>query len=385
VSLTLGALLIAWGVYLLLLGLRLGLALRFVRRERAAAVPVPGDDSAVTVLQAILSGDPHLEQNLAENLRHHPTAHFVWLIDEDDGVARALAVRLLEEHRGRPGRVEVLLAPPPPQGSNPKVFKLVLGFPQAGELVAVLDDDTVLPAGALAHARAALARGDLVTGLPWYRAEGPFFSRLLAAFVNSNALLTYLPILAFRPPVTINGMFSLTRKATLEQVGGFAAIEARLCDDYELAQLYLRAGLAIVQTTVAHPIATTVRGPLDYGRILRRWMVFANHLFRERLDLSMLVLVVLPALLPLVLVVLAGLVGAGALAATLGGLLAKAALLSAVRHRVLASREGAAGVFLEVLADLLQPFHAATALVRPRAIRWRSRSIVVEDGKVGYR
>lgn len=370
-------------IYVLLLGwlgltaLRIGLALRFLARDPKGSLP---GDGQVTVMQAILSGDPSLGRNLEENLGNHPEARFLWLIDEDDGAAREIAARWQGE------RVEVLLAPPPPQGRNPKVFKLALGLPRvAGPLVAVLDDDTVLPPGALGRARFGLERGELVTGLPYYRPEGSFWSRMVAAFVNSNALVTYLPILFFRAPVTINGMFYLTRKETLERLGGFAAIEERLCDDYELARLYLRAGLRIVQTTVVHPISTTVRDAADYFRILRRWMVFANHLFRDAIDLPMIVLVVLPALMPLLLAVLAAFAGGPALAAVLASLLAKAIAMAALRRHAIGSRETVSGILLEALADLLQPLHAATALFRPRAIRWRSRSIVVEDGTVRYR
>jgi ceramide glucosyltransferase len=376
------ALLLAWLVYGLLTALRAGLALRFLARDRRAnrSAAEGFDEGRVTVMQAILGGDPTLGRNLEENLRHHPRARFLWLVDEDDPVARELAGRLSA------GRAEVLLAPPPPQGRNPKVFKLALGLPHAsGDLVAVLDDDTVLPPGALAAAALALDRGDLATGLPYYRPEGSLATRLTAAFVNSNALGTYLPILFFRAPVTINGMFYLTRRETLERLGGFAAIEDRLCDDYEMARMYRRAGLRIVQTSVVHPISTTVRGVADYARILRRWMVFANHLFRDAIDPLMIALVVLPAVMPLLLVVLAGFAGNAALAATLAGLVAKATAMAVLRRRAIGSRETASGVLLEVLADLLQPFHAASALIRPGSIRWRSRSIVVEDGKVRYR
>ena len=362
-------------VWLGLTALRIGLALRFLAREPKGSAP--GD---VTVMQPILSGDPTLGRNLEENLRNNPEARFLWLIDEDDGAARELASRWEGE------RVEVLLAPPPPQGCNPKVFKLALGLPRVtGPLIAVLDDDTVLPPGALGRARLALERGELVTGLPYYRPEGSFWSRLVAAFVNSNALVTYLPILFFRRPVTINGMFYLTRRETLERLGGFAAISEKLCDDYELARLYLRAGLRIVQTAVVHPISTTVRDAGDYFRILRRWMVFANHLFRDAIDLPMIVLVVLPALMPLLLAVMASFAGWRSLLAVLAGLLVKATAMAALRRRAVGSRETVSAILLEMLADLLQPLHAATALFRPGSIRWRSRSILVEDGTVRYR
>ncbi len=377
-------LLVAWLIHGSLTALRIGLAVRFLARDRKeTGASGPGfDESRVTVMQAILSGDPTLRRNLEENLRHHPEARFLWLIDEDDSVAREIAREIGEDS----DRVEVLLAPPPPQGRNPKVFKLVLGLPRVkGDWLAVLDDDTVLPPGALARAGLALNRGDLATGLPYYHPEGSLASRLVAAFVNSNALVTYLPILAFRAPVTINGMFYLTRKETLERLGGFAAIEEKLCDDYELARLYLRAGLRIVQTTVIHPISTTVRGTADYVRILRRWMVFANHLFREAIDPLMIVLVVIPALMPLLLLILAGFAGRAAVGMTLAGLLIKAAAMAALRRRAIGSRETVSGIALEVIADLLQPFHAATALIRPGSIRWRSRSIEVTDGRVRYR
>ena len=39
--------------------------------------------------------------------------------------------------------------------------------------------------------------------------------------------------------------------------GGFEAILDRVCDDYELAQLYRRAGLRLAQTTITHPASTS--------------------------------------------------------------------------------------------------------------------------------
>ena len=80
-------LLLGW---LALTALRIGLALRFLARDPKGSIP--GDDR-VTVMQPILSGDPSLGRNLEENLRYNPEARFLWLIDEDDGVARDLAAR----------------------------------------------------------------------------------------------------------------------------------------------------------------------------------------------------------------------------------------------------------------------------------------------------
>ena len=323
--------------------------------------------------------------NLRENLTNHPEAHFVWLIDESDAEGRRIAKDLVTEFSaGRSGpavAVEIVLTPPPPPGVNPKVFKLVRGAALGRELLAVLDDDTVLPPGGLELAVAALADGDLVTGLPMYRRGTSLWSRLVAAFVNGNALLTYLPMLAFAPPVTINGMFSLTRRDLLEELGGFAAIEHRLCDDYELAKLYRRAGRRIVQTTMIHALSTTVPGPTAYARLLRRWLVFANQLLLESLTLPMLLLVVVPSLLPLVCVGLGAASGSPLVVAIVCcGLVVKAVAVALLRHWAAATSEGPAAVAAEVVADLLLPLHAVTTAVRPRRIRWRDKEIQFGSG-----
>lgn len=379
------------GLYLLLTALRLGLALRYLARHPPPRVPVapplgsaPTDETAdVTVLQAILSGDPLLEDSLRRNLRHHPTAHFIWLLDETDADGRRIAGRLLAElPEAAATQVQVLLTPPVPQGLNPKVFKLNLALSHARPVVAVLDDDTVLLPGALARACTHLTAEALVTGLPYYTAGAAGWSALVMAFVNANALLTYLPPLYFQAPVTINGMFYVTAKRTLIRLGGFAAIETELCDDYALAQLYRRQGLPIIQTTILHPIATSVASFPAYVQIMRRWMIFARRLFKTSFTLPVALLVVVPSLLPIILLLLSLASGSGWLVgevlATLG---LKATALALLRRRVIGTPEGARTVALELLADLAQTPHMLHALLRPRRVQWRNKSIeLVADG-----
>lgn len=368
------------GLFVLLTAVRITLAARALGCSDPPATQSGDSGESITVLQPILSGDPSLAALLAENVANQPDARFLWLIDEDDAPGRRIAAELASS------TVEVLLAPPVPQGQNPKVWKLALGLPRCGDLVAVLDDDTVLPPGALERARRALGDGELVTGLPFYRPGTTVWSRLVAAFVNGSALVTYLPMVSFGPPVTINGMFYLTRRSTLESLGGFAAIADRLCDDYELAKLYRRAGLSIVQTTIAHPLSTTVPDFTTYARLLRRWMVFARQLFRESLTVPMVTLVVLPALLPLAALGTAlAARSVPAVVATLGAVTAKAIALAVLRRRVFGTADGGAAVLFEVVADLVQPLHALAAAVRPRHIRWRTRQIQIEQGGVRYR
>lgn len=366
---------------LLLVGtaIRIGLAVVVLRRPEASVQPEDLTSERVTVLQAVLSGDPTMLGNLLENLANHREARFVWLVDEVDAEGRRITADLAA---AAPGQVEVVLTPQRPPGHNPKVFKLAIGLRRCGELVAVLDDDTVLPPGALDRARRALSRGDLVTGIPVYR-HGRGWSRLVAAFVNANALVTYLPMLTFGAPVTINGMFYLTRRSCLEALGGFGAIQDRVCDDYAIATLYRGGGRRIVQTTIAHPIATTMTGPRGYLRLLRRWLVFAGYPLREVMNPAVVALILVPSLLPLASAVLAALsANLGVVALVLGVLVTKATAIAVLRRRALDTPEGVGTVALEVLADLLLPLHAVTALVRPGQLRWRDKVLSTVDGSL---
>lgn len=371
-------------LYLLVVLVRVWLAGAVLRRS---APRHPADVRGTpTVLQAIRSGDPLMPGLLRENLANNPGVHFVWLVDEDDPAGQRAAESVAAELAtdGRTGRVEIVVTPPLPPRRNPKVFKLVLGLPRCGDLVAVLDDDTVLPAGALRRAVAALADGDLVTGVPVYREQGTIWSRLVAAFVNGNALCTYLSVLRFTRPVTINGMFYVTRRDTLESLGGFAAIEDRLCDDYELAKLYRAGGATIVQSTVTHPLATTVPGAGAYLRIMRRWMVFAQQVLVTDLRFPVACLVVPPVVLPAAIVVSAAVTASPVwCVAALLVLLGKAVATGALRGR--AGPSSVRGVLLEVVADVLLPVHVVAALIRPHRITWRDRVIDTRAGDVAVR
>lgn len=376
-------------VFVALTAVRVGLAAVALRAEASAPVRAAGSTvhtaraqgrGVVTVLQAIRSGDPLMPGMLAENLAHSPHAHFVWLVDADDPTALAVTERLAAT---APGRVDVVVTPPLVPGHNPKVAKFAAATPGTGDVLAVLDDDTVLPPGALDEACDWLDRADLVTGIPLYREQGTVWSRLVAAFVNGSSLLTYLPLARVQPPVTINGMFYVTRRDVLDSLGGFAAIGDRLCDDYAIARLYRRHGHTVAQTAIAHPLATTVPDARAYARIMRRWLVFGTQVVRGDASLAMLGLVVLPAALPLVVAaagLLAGVTSGtwGVPAAAAAALLGKAGATAALRRRTGVIPVGPAGILLEVVADVLLPVQLVAATVGPARVEWRGRSLDVD-------
>jgi ceramide glucosyltransferase len=152
-----------WAVlYGSLAGARLGLAWRYATiAPTAAAKPTP----TVTVVQPILSGDPALVACLARNLENQPDARFLWLVDDNDAAGRAIAASLAQQ-LGR-AAVTVVVGPPPCDGENPKMAKLMRAEAEVtSDVLLVLDDDTVLPPGGAAALAKLAQAGDIATGLP---------------------------------------------------------------------------------------------------------------------------------------------------------------------------------------------------------------------------
>jgi ceramide glucosyltransferase len=183
-------------------------------------LPRGGDLHTVMVMQPILSGDPALESVLASTVGQLRGAAFLWLIDDGDDDAEAARVTQRLQVRYPQQHITVLSFPQAPEGVNPKLFKLEQARVQVTrDVILVLDDDAVLSAESLCNMLDALTESTLVTALPWYRAADNLPSRLLAQFVNDNSALTYLPLLPFSPPLTLNGMCYAIHGKTLARCG----------------------------------------------------------------------------------------------------------------------------------------------------------------------
>lgn len=366
----LSACLVLCASYAALLLLKFILALRVARAQEMLGVvtPVP-----TTILQAILSGDPALAEVLATNLRALPHCRFLWLLDEEDATAQAVAARLCALHPDV--AIDCLVLPPAPAGHNPKMHKLALAAAQVRTPhLLVLDDDTTLPAASLAELLARLDADDLATGLPCYLDDGRFASRLLAQFVNNSAALTYLPLLNAWPPPSINGMCYALRTDALARMGGFAPLVPQLADDLAVAKQLSASGGRIHQSTAPLFVRTSVRDLRHYTHVMHRWFLFALLLLHSQpwpLRASILALHGLPPLLLLAAVTTAALAWHAAAMTALAAVLAlRSGLLCTIQRRLTGLPRHAFG--LSLLAELLQPAHAVHALLQ-RRIRWRTR------------
>ena len=336
-------------------------------------LPRGGDLHTVMVMQPILSGDPALESVLASTVGQLRGAAFLWLIDDDDDDAEAARVTQRLQVRYPQQHITVLSFPQAPEGVNPKLFKLEQARVQVTrDVILVLDDDAVLSVESLCNMLDALTESTLVIALPWYRAADNLPSRLLAQFVNDNSALTYLPLLPFSPPLTLNGMCYAIHGKTLASVGGFAPVLRHLTDDLAMAKLLTRHGVRIVQSAAAVRVQTSVADAKRYFRQMHRWFLFATLLMHEKSAAINLAIFLLQGLHPLLLWALVILAFGGATqTALLLGVLA-------IHHLALRYVQRAVAVeipshpLLSLLSELLQPFHLLNALVN-RTIYWRSR------------
>jgi ceramide glucosyltransferase len=361
------------GLYAASHGLRLALAWQ----------PSPvagGPTTSVTVLQPILSGDPALAATLAHGPDQAKAARFVWLVDEDDAEGLRVSAALATNRN-----VAVVVGRPPQDGENPKTLKLIRGEALVEtETVVVLDDDTMLAQGGLEQL-AALARGvgGLATALPtWGRQPQNASEALVAGFVDGQGASAYLAMARLGRNRTINGMAYGADMTTLRHIGGFAAIGHSVTDDWAIAQLFAAHGRPILQTAVPARVAVTLPGLVEALRLLRRWTVFAHRYVGANLDAAMVGLVLVPAVLPLPGLVLAGFAGPLALGLWLGLLVVRAGL-----HRRLVRRIGGAGtapVWAVVAAELALPLLSVAAALRPGRIRWRSRRMRLTTEGIRY-
>ncbi len=364
-----------------------------VRQFFRQLVPAPAHDPAqtlVSIIQPILSGDPTLAASLAATLRarsRYPR-EWLWLVDANDAEGLRVCRDLIDAHPDCTIRLIPTPPPTPDDWRNPKTVKLIAGAAAAqGRILCILDDDTRLPDDGLEQCLPFLDQPGvgLAYGLPYYVSFADPWSSLVAAFVNANSLLTYLPPLALTAPFTINGMFYAVRRETLATVGGFSGLEPILADDFAVAQRFIRAGYTLTQTPLRHAISTQVSGPRHYAALIARWFVFPRESVlrqiapRDRAIVN--ALIVAPTALPLV-----------ALLLTLARRDRRTTLLFAACHAVSfavfaqlnrAYLDGAtppSRAWLIPLVQTILPAQVAAALILPQRIEWRGHTMQVERG-----
>ena len=368
--------------YLLLFLVRWLLSLIYYKKGKSDVTDFP--EELFTVVQPILSGDPRLESDLRANLQQTKTVEFYWLIDQSDTEAQRVANKICQDELFSQ-RIRIFLIEDVPQGINPKSYKIEQVVEDLTRpYLIVLDDDSVIDFSKMGELTAYLGQEVILTGIPYNQERSNFWSKLVAAFVNGNSLITYFTMAQVEANHSINGMFYILPVNLVKDQDLFTAIKDYLCDDLAVADFLSSKGVSIVQTRVTCNVRTTIKSATQYLLQMKRWLLFSSIYLKKHLDFKVFTLIGLTSFLPLPIILLTLFLGWPYLLVALVLLLIKAIWMLLYRQSILMNQLHLDEVLYEVLNDFLLPWLFLYVLMTPPVINWRGRKIRVTDGKIRY-
>ena len=368
--------------YLLLFLVRWLLSLIYYKKGKSDVTDFP--ENLFTVVQPILSGDPRLESDLRANLQQTKTVEFYWLIDQSDTEAQRVANKICQDELFSQ-RIRIFLIEDVPQGINPKSYKIEQVVEDLTRpYLIVLDDDSVIDFSKMGELTAYLGQEVILTGIPYNQERSNFWSKLVAAFVNGNSLITYFTMAQVEANHSINGMFYILPVNLVKDQDLFTAIKDYLCDDLAVADFLSSKGVSIVQTRVTCNVRTTIKSATQYLLQMKRWLLFSSIYLKKHLDFKVFTLIGLTSFLPLPIILLTLFLGWPYLLVALVLLLIKAIWMLLYRQSILMNQLHLDEVLYEVLNDFLLPWLFLYVLLTPPVINWRGRKIRVTDGKIRY-
>ena len=368
--------------YLLLFLVRWLLSLIYYKKGKSDVTDFP--EELFTVVQPILSGDPRLESDLRANLQQTKTVEFYWLIDQSDTEAQRVANKICQDELFSQ-RIRIFLIEDVPQGINPKSYKIEQVVEDLTRpYLIVLDDDSVIDFSKMGELTAYLGQEVILTGIPYNQERSNFWSKLVAAFVNGNSLITYFTMAQVEANHSINGMFYILPVNLVKDQDLFTAIKDYLCDDLAVADFLSSKGVSIVQTRVTCNVRTTIKSATQYLLQMKRWLLFSSIYLKKHLDFKVFTLIGLTSFLPLPIILLTLFLGWPYLLVALVLLLIMAIWMLLYRQSILMNQLHLDEVLYEVLNDFLLPWLFLYVLLTPPVINWRGRKIRVTDGKIRY-
>lgn len=210
---------------------------------------------AVTVFKPLCGLEPRLRDNLAALCEQsHPDYQLLFGVRDPADPVIAIVEQLRAAY---PARDISLIIDPQVHGSNLKVSNLINLFPHARhDWLVIADSDIDAPTDYLTRVTAPLANPKIgiVTCLYRGRAIQAFWARVGTLFINTW----------FAPSVRLTSAFGgrdfgfgatiAMRRDALLAIGGFAALNHRLADDYWLGKLTRDLGL---RTELSDVVVTT--------------------------------------------------------------------------------------------------------------------------------
>lgn len=370
-------------IFLILYFLRLYLSYNYAI-SHSKSVNKNIDESLITVLQPILSGDIRLESDLRSNLENTSMMKFIWLIDNDDIVAKQICDKILNDNYKN--RVKIIEVEPVPPNVNPKVFKLEKAISNVNtEYTIILDDDVVIDMEFFNRINLYLNTKEvLISAIPYNYDNKTFFSKLISAFVNSQSFFTYLTMAYLKQTKTINGMFYMAKTDIFIKYKAFENIKYYLCDDFALASFLRSKNVELIQSAIYCNVRTTVTNLRAYVRLLKRWLLFANVYMSEEISINFVIFALLPNMLPLALIITSLFYGLNYILVAIFTLLIKGFISYIFRYHLLHKKESFNMILFEVLQELTLPIIYFYTLISKPVIIWRNKKIKVSKDKIKY-
>lgn len=365
-------------------------ALAIVRFFRRPPPAPPRTWPAITLLQPITRGVHDLEATLRARLglRYPAALQHLWIVDRDDATTRAVCERLRAEQND--SVVGIVVVPPDLGPIATKTAKLLAALPHArGEVLWFLDDDVTLPRDGLAQALPYLLDSGVgsIFGLARYTSWRTNASSAMSAFVNANALPSYVPLTFLAEPYTITGHCYAIRREVWDRIGGDDALVGRIDDDHELARRIRAASLRNVQTPLIYGVNNDLPDLRAYLGQMRRWFVLPRLLmlpYLSRRDRNATALGSAANGAPPLLLALALIARSGKAWRRLGAtLLIALANYLWIERRIVGARTPLARLPLVLLGALIEPPLIVYGLLAGDTITWRGLRLRVRpDGTI---
>ena len=378
---------LAWGLlgaFAVDRALKLASVVHFFRRKPPST---PSRWPTVTLIQPVSRGAADLRPALLSRARldYPAQVQHLFVCDEADDESQAACRHLMRDFPAL--RAELVVVP---RGASPMSFKTVklqAGVVHAtGEVVCCVDDDIVLRPDALRVLLPYLYDRDVgaVFGLACYTSWRNLPTSLMSAFVNTNALLSYVPLIYMAEPFTITGHCYALRRDVLHSIDDFRGMEHHFGDDHELAWRLRDKGLRLVQTPLIYDVVNHFDTLGQYAAQMKRWFVFPRQMLlpaMTRRERAVSFIGSLGNLVPGLLLVLALAVRksapAHALALSLG---LSGAVYAFCEARYLKRRTPLRWWPLVGVVTLFAPFQVVWALLSDDVIEWRGRRVRVLKG-----
>jgi ceramide glucosyltransferase len=220
------------------------IALRFARRSREPAPPLPKIPPRVAVLKPLNGRRNSLVANLTSYLEaDYPRIEYYFAVSSYEDPATEVPVSLRAHYQFKP--ITLLVGKPP--DANRKVGKLIRMAERAAraEIFVLSDADIAVSRDHLRRVVGELSANEktgVVTCLYRARPVGSFASRLEALCVNTDFAPQVMLSAAIEPTRYALGATIAIKREALAAIGGFERLKDLLADDYYLGKLVSDAG-----------------------------------------------------------------------------------------------------------------------------------------------